>query len=63
MKSHDKWWLILHELKRLAVLQAQEKLCRTGSEKPEHLDAMMRQVSSLKKLTQDWWQMLSLSVI
>ena len=45
-----------HELKtRLAVLQAQIEAMQDGIRKatPEHLDAMMRQVSSLKKLTQD----------
>ena len=45
-----------HELKTpLAVLQAQIEAMQDGIRKatPEHLDAMMRQVSSLKKLTQD----------
>lgn len=45
-----------HELKTpLAVLQAQIEAVQDGIRKatPEHLDAMMRQVSSLKKLTQD----------
>lgn len=45
-----------HELKTpLAVLQAQIEAMQDGIRKatPEHLEAMMRQVSSLKKLTQD----------
>lgn len=45
-----------HELKTpLAVLQVQIEAMQDGIRKatPEHLDAMMRQVSSLKKLTQD----------
>lgn len=45
-----------HELKTpLAVLQAQIEAMQDGIRKatPQHLDAMMRQVSSLKKLTQD----------
>ncbi|WP_333662613.1 sensor histidine kinase efflux regulator BaeS [Acinetobacter sp.] len=45
-----------HELKTpLAVLQAQIEAMQDGIRKatPEHLDAMMRQVTSLKKLTQD----------
>ncbi len=45
-----------HELKTpLAVLQAQIEAMQDGIRKatPEHLDAMMRQVASLKKLTQD----------
>lgn len=45
-----------HELKTpLAVLQAQIEAMQDGIRKatPEHLGAMMRQVSSLKKLTQD----------
>ena len=45
-----------HELNTpLAVLQAQIEAMQDGIRKatPEHLDAMMRQVSSLKKLTQD----------
>lgn len=45
-----------HELKTpLAVLQAQIEAMQDGIRKatPEHLDAMMRQVGSLKKLTQD----------
>lgn len=45
-----------HELKTpLAVLQAQIEAMQDGIRKatPEHLDAMMRQVSSLKKLTKD----------
>ncbi|ENW02797.1 sensor histidine kinase efflux regulator BaeS [Acinetobacter beijerinckii] len=45
-----------HELKTpLAVLQAQIEAMQDGIRKatPEHLSAMMRQVSSLKKLTQD----------
>ena len=45
-----------HEIKTpLAVLQAQIEAMQDGIRKatPEHLDAMMRQVSSLKKLTQD----------
>ncbi|USA46020.1 sensor histidine kinase efflux regulator BaeS [Acinetobacter sp. C26M] len=45
-----------HELKTpLAVLQAQIEAMQDGIRKatPEHLDAMMRQVSTLKKLTQD----------
>ncbi|ENX39168.1 sensor histidine kinase efflux regulator BaeS [Acinetobacter sp. NIPH 2100] len=45
-----------HELKTpLAVLQAQIEAMQDGIRKatPEHLDSMMRQVSSLKKLTQD----------
>jgi len=45
-----------HELKTpLAVLQAQIEAMQDGIRKatPEHLNAMMRQVSSLKKLTQD----------
>ena len=45
-----------HELKTpLAVLQAQIEAMQDGIRKatPEHLAAMMRQVSSLKKLTQD----------
>ena len=45
-----------HELKTpLAVLQEQIEAMQDGIRKatPEHLDAMMRQVSSLKKLTQD----------
>ena len=45
-----------HELKTpLAVLQAQIEAMQDGIRKatPEHLDAMMHQVSSLKKLTQD----------
>lgn len=45
-----------HELKTpLAVLQAQIEAMQDWIRKatPEHLDAMMRQVSSLKKLTQD----------
>ena len=45
-----------HELKTpLAVLQAQIEAMQDGIRKatPEHLDAMLRQVSSLKKLTQD----------
>ena len=45
-----------HELiTPLAVLQAQIEAMQDGIRKatPEHLDAMMRQVSSLKKLTQD----------
>ena len=45
-----------HELKTpLSVLQAQIEAIQDGIRKasPEHLDAMMRQVSSLKKLTQD----------
>lgn len=45
-----------HELKTpLAVLQAQIEAMQDGIRQasPEHLTAMMRQVSSLKKLTQD----------
>ena len=45
-----------HELKTpLAVLQAQIEAMQDGIRKatPEHLGAMMRQVASLKKLTQD----------
>jgi len=45
-----------HELKTpLAVLQAQIEAMQDGIRKatPEHLSAMMRQISSLKKLTQD----------
>ncbi|ENX12085.1 hypothetical protein F895_03596 [Acinetobacter sp. CIP 64.2] len=45
-----------HELKTpLAVLQAQIEAMQDGIRKgtPEHLNAMMRQVSTLKKLTQD----------
>ena len=45
-----------HELKTpLAVLQAQIEAMQDGIRKatPEHLGAMLRQVSSLKKLTQD----------
>ena len=45
-----------HELKTpLAVLQAQIEAMQDGIRKPtpEHFDAMLRQVSSLKKLTQD----------
>ncbi|WP_374990755.1 sensor histidine kinase efflux regulator BaeS [Acinetobacter rudis] len=45
-----------HELKTpLAVLQAQIEAMQDGIRKasPEHLEAMMRQVMSLKKLTQD----------
>jgi two-component system sensor histidine kinase BaeS len=45
-----------HELKTpLSVLQAQIEAMQDGIRKasPEHLDAMMRQVTSLKKLTQD----------
>lgn len=45
-----------HELKTpLAVLQAQIEAMQDGIRKatPEHLDAMQRQVQSLKKLTQD----------
>lgn len=45
-----------HELKTpLAVLQAQIEAIQDGIRKatPEHLEAMMRQVMSLKKLTQD----------
>lgn len=45
-----------HELKTpLAVLQAQIEAMQDGIRKPtpEHLASMMRQVSSLKKLTQD----------
>ncbi|MEB3768189.1 sensor histidine kinase efflux regulator BaeS [Acinetobacter sp. MD2] len=45
-----------HELKTpLAVLQAQIEAMQDGIRKacPEHLAAMMRQISSLKKLTQD----------
>ncbi|ESK56766.1 MAG: sensor histidine kinase efflux regulator BaeS [Moraxellaceae bacterium] len=45
-----------HELKTpLAVLQAQIEAMQDGIRKatPEHLSAMMRQVASLKKLTQD----------
>ncbi|WP_130804435.1 sensor histidine kinase efflux regulator BaeS [Acinetobacter ihumii] len=45
-----------HELKTpLSVLQAQIEAMQDGIRQanPEHLDAMMRQVSSLKKLTQD----------
>ncbi len=45
-----------HELKTpLAVLQAQIEAMQDGIRKPtpEHFDSMLRQVSSLKKLTQD----------
>lgn len=45
-----------HELKTpLAVLQAQIEAMQDGIRKPtaEHFEAMLRQVSSLKKLTQD----------
>ncbi len=45
-----------HELKTpLAVLQAQIEAMQDGIRKatPEHLEAMMRQIMSLKKLTQD----------
>lgn len=45
-----------HELKTpLAVLQAQIEAMQDGIRKPtpEHFDAMLRQVTSLKKLTQD----------
>lgn len=45
-----------HELKTpLAVLQAQIEALQDGIRQatPEHLEAMMRQVASLKKLTQD----------
>ena len=57
-ESSRKQWVAdtSHELKTpLAVLQAQIEAMQDGIRKatPEHLGAMMRQVNSLKKLTQD----------
>lgn len=56
-KSRRQWVAdTSHELKTpLSVLQAQIEAMQDGIRKPtpEHLSAMMRQVSSLKKLTQD----------
>lgn len=56
-KSRRQWVAdTSHELKTpLSVLQAQIEAMQDGIRKstPEHLAAMMRQVSSLKKLTQD----------
>lgn len=56
-KSRRQWVAdTSHELKTpLAVLQAQIEAMQDGIRKPtpEHFDSMLRQVSSLKKLTQD----------
>lgn len=56
-QSHRQWVAdTSHELKTpLAVLQAQIEAMQDGIRKacPEHLAAMMRQISCLKKLTQD----------
>lgn len=56
-KSRRQWVAdTSHELKTpLAVLQAQIEAMQDGIRKPtsEHFDSMLRQVTSLKKLTQD----------